>query len=204
LYSPSDDKAVILVSEELDAMLPQIREQNRVHLLLYAAPVTKSMLPFSRLAFYSMPSLPKGVVIPDWLILELSIFAGGLYLDYTYCCSLIKLLDVSEHQGTENMNPNKANVPLSKDPVHFLTEWLANRRSGQEVTHTPLGYVCQGRPLRPEHPFFSESGPARPSISSAAVVAHGQVVENDEDEDDEDMEDYEDYDIEGEVDLDVE
>lgn len=42
--------------------------------------------------------------------------------------------------------------------VGFLIEWLSLRRKGQDIMHTPIGYVCQGRPLNREHGFFSLQG----------------------------------------------
>jgi hypothetical protein len=37
----------------------------------------------------------------------------------------------------------------------FLQEWLALRRHGQDISHTPMGYVCQGCRIHHNHPFFS-------------------------------------------------
>src|SRR3954471_2268109 len=39
-------------------------------------------------------------------------------------------------------------------PLTFLQEWLAVRRKGQDFVHTPMGQVCQGKPLLENHPFF--------------------------------------------------
>ncbi|MCJ1350906.1 MAG: hypothetical protein MMC33_000887 [Icmadophila ericetorum] len=45
---------------------------------------------------------------------------------------------------------------FTRRPLTFLQEWLAVRRKGQDFAHTPLGYICQGKPLCASHPFFSK------------------------------------------------
>jgi hypothetical protein len=45
---------------------------------------------------------------------------------------------------------------FTKKPLTFLHEWLAVRRKGQDFAHTPMGYVCQGKPLTANHPFFAK------------------------------------------------
>jgi hypothetical protein len=47
--------------------------------------------------------------------------------------------------------------PFTSKPILFLREWLAVRRGGNSFKHTPLGYLCDGRPLSSNHPFFRES-----------------------------------------------
>ncbi|BCR85589.1 uncharacterized protein ACHE_21047A [Aspergillus chevalieri] len=44
----------------------------------------------------------------------------------------------------------------TKNTFAFLGEWLSLRRQGQNITHTPMGYVCQGWQLRSDHPFFTQ------------------------------------------------
>jgi hypothetical protein len=44
---------------------------------------------------------------------------------------------------------------FTKKPLTFLHEWLAVRRKGQDFAHTPMGYVCQGKQLTANHPFFA-------------------------------------------------
>lgn len=41
-------------------------------------------------------------------------------------------------------------------PLTFLQEWLAGcvRRRGQDFVRTPMGSVCQAKPLKASHPFF--------------------------------------------------
>jgi hypothetical protein len=58
---------------------------------------------------------------------------------------------------TEFVEPAKAASFCAK-PLSFLQEWLAFRRKGQDFTHTPMGYVCQGKGLTENHPFFGRVG----------------------------------------------
>lgn len=45
---------------------------------------------------------------------------------------------------------------FTSKPLTFLHEWLAVRRKGQDFAHTPMGHVCQGKPLTASHPFFGK------------------------------------------------
>jgi hypothetical protein len=38
----------------------------------------------------------------------------------------------------------------------FMQEWLSLRRKGQDFAQTPMGYICQGKVLKADHPFFSK------------------------------------------------
>ena len=54
-------------------------------------------------------------------------------------------------------------------PLTFLQEWLAVRRKGQDFAHTPMGHVCQDKPLTANHPFFGraeQEGIPRPKDST--------------------------------------
>ncbi|KAK6591814.1 hypothetical protein H4I96_12091 [Botrytis cinerea] len=44
---------------------------------------------------------------------------------------------------------------FTKNPIDFLLEWLTLRRKGQEIMHTPMGYICQARSLHEGLPFFA-------------------------------------------------
>ena len=43
----------------------------------------------------------------------------------------------------------------ARNTLAFLGEWLCLLRHGQDITQTPMGYVCQGWQLRSDHPFFT-------------------------------------------------
>ncbi|KAH6649391.1 hypothetical protein F5144DRAFT_542592 [Chaetomium tenue] len=155
LWNPTKQIALIVVPEEAELLIPMIRNRAaskqgpKVHLITYMAPLTRDMSHFDRLTFYALPPLPTDHQVPDWLSVELGIFAGRMYADFDDCTALRRYM---ERSGAEE-------PAFSASPAAFLLEWLALRRKGQNVTHTPVGYVCQGRPLRDDHHFFA----ARPA-----------------------------------------
>lgn len=136
------------------------------------------MLHFSRLGYYVLPQLPPGYIIPQWLSMEVAIFAGRLYLDFLEYQSIMKFFRLTG----SNFGAVDGSRELSvKDPVNFIREWLALCRKGQDITHTPMGYVCGGRQLHWTHPFFlAPRSQARESGGIDAWNQSGSEVDSDE------------------------
>lgn len=134
------------------------------------------MLQFSGLRYYSLPSLRSEHVIPQSLVIELGIFAGRLYLQYEECAPLVKYID--------NASMNRRSDATATETTSFILEWLSLRRRGQDIMHTPLGYVCQGRPLGIEHAFFVTNRAVDSSVAES-YRARGGEAQEDEDDDDE-------------------
>jgi hypothetical protein len=184
LYSPATLTALVIIAEEAEILIHSLRVQHtpaKVHLLTYSAPVTKKMLPFSGVAYHAVPKLPEDHVMPDWLTIEVGILAGRLYATFEECGRISKYIE-SHASGDQTGG-------LGKKAVSFLLEWLALRRKGQDVLHTPMGYICQGCPLDPAHAFFAVSGGKEEVVhQSGHVEEHENVVGDDgvEEEDDED------------------
>ncbi|KAI9765237.1 MAG: hypothetical protein M1840_007729 [Geoglossum simile] len=184
LWSPAIQTALIVIPEEAEELMPLLYETETpvTHLLTYATPVTRKMLHFNDLKYYSIPSLPTGWQAPTWLTIELGIFAGRLYFEFKEYNDLREYLGfrefttgapattenalaLTEHNSTgeaaENVieetetDTNRQTQSFTKKPLTFLQEWLAVRRKGQDFVHTPMGYVCHGKPLAASHPFFS-------------------------------------------------
>lgn len=147
LWSPRSQTGLVVIPEELELVLEQVRESPAVHLVAYAAPVTRSMIRFGSLQYFSLPALPKGYTFPSWLVVELGILAGRLYMTFDECTAMQAYVRRAEETG------------FCREAVGFLLEWLSLRRVGQDMMHTPAAYVCQGRPLRKEHAFFSQGQP---------------------------------------------
>jgi len=177
LWNPSQGTALILVPEEAELVIPiiqvMVRDQGTriaVHLVTYATPFTREMSHFNDLAFYTLPPLPAGHVVPEWLCVQLGIFAGKLYDGYEECMALKRWLD----EGPEA-------PAFADDPSGFLLEWLALRRQGMDVSHTPVGYVCQGRTLGQDHHFFTERLPGEGfGVEIAMGVASGEEDSSEE------------------------
>ncbi|OMP87747.1 hypothetical protein BK809_0007836 [Diplodia seriata] len=181
LWSTAADAAIVVVPEEAELLIPLLRNNATktpvtAHLLTYAPAVTRKMVHFSDLTYYAIPPLPRGWKAPDWLRVELGLFAGRLYFEYDEYAGIMRYLgiivDDQSEDGTHDdrllsdgemsdsvVVKKKASTtittPFTNRPLTFVREWLASRRKGQDFSHTPMGFVCQGRPLAADHPFFA-------------------------------------------------
>ena len=174
------DIALITIPEEAELLIPLLSESENspTRLLAYNAPVTRKMRHFNSLQYYALPSLPKDWAVPKWLPIELGIFAGFLYFDYSEYTSLLQYLGLQTNiskvveEGIDDLSPQDNNIvdtgektakanytqehrAIACKPLSFLQEWLAIRRKGQDFAQTPMGFVCQGKPLAETHPFFT-------------------------------------------------
>ncbi|KAI9782401.1 MAG: hypothetical protein M1816_001899 [Peltula sp. TS41687] len=229
LWSMVTDTAVIIIPEEAEIIIPLMRQikQPLTHLLTYAAPVTRKMLQhINNLKFYAIPALPTEWKAPMWLKIELGIFAGRLYFEYDEYSDLRKYLglaDATAHTGEITVGAMVSAEPSATDTaaarstqifttksLMFLQEWLAIRRKGQDFTHTPMGYVCQGKPFTAEHPFFAspENDTTLDNLESAELgyddekmkesvgVDTGEEIGFDEDGGDDEEANYDDEEVE--------
>ena len=155
LWSEISQTALIIIPEEAEALIPSMRATKvaSAYLLTYAAPVTRSMTHFDNLDYYTIPALPSGWKPPTWLRIELGIFAGRLYFDFEDYAPLCDYLGLDADDTRKN--GTTARETFATKPKEFLREWLAIRRPGQDITHTPMGYLCQGKKLEVTHPFFA-------------------------------------------------
>ena len=162
LWNPAKQTALVIIPEEAELLIPTIRQgigrKEAVHLITYMAPLARDMLPFDSLSFYALPPLsPDHQHVPEWLSMELGVFAGRTFAGSTDCLALRTAIE--HHDGA---------MLSSASPFAFLFEWLTLRRKGQDITHTPMGHVCRGRPLSRDHYFFV--GHAEPSSVSAEMA----------------------------------
>lgn len=149
-------------------------------MMVYAAPVTRNMLHFSNLSYYVLPQLLKSHAVPSWISVQLGVFAGSLYIEYTDCEILTQLLEHPECNDTQ-IATGSDNVAggLAINPASFLLEWLALRRNGQDVTNTPVGYLCEGRPLNENHYFFARRDIDGSQTVPSAVGGRGRGADED-------------------------
>ncbi|KAI9733803.1 MAG: hypothetical protein M1818_007070 [Claussenomyces sp. TS43310] len=206
LWSCVTEIALIIIPEEAELILPLVRDTKMLgtHLLTYAAPVTRKMLHFNRLDYYSVPSLPNRWKAPKRLKTDLGIFAGRLYFDYeeyrdlgeylafaedseklaTMAIGSLKpfMLDgsgesVEDAADEHKGEKNAVQVPsFTARPLTFLKDWLALRRKGQDFVHTPMGYICQGKALTASHPFFTKVESEVPSDTSGTEEEQENAV----------------------------
>ncbi|CAJ2504457.1 Uu.00g118510.m01.CDS01 [Anthostomella pinea] len=102
LYCAHPEAAIVVTPEEAECLISLIRKNQGngidqiVHLLTYAAPVTRRMMQFNRLDYYAIPSLPTRWRAPNWLSTELGFFAGRLYFEWEEYDGICKLLGIDE------------------------------------------------------------------------------------------------------------
>ncbi|CAK7266784.1 hypothetical protein SEPCBS57363_002268 [Sporothrix epigloea] len=157
IWCPATETGIVVIPEEFELLIPDIRKSIHVHLVAYAAPVTKSMLDFSSLKYYSFPALPEDYTMPTWLPIQMGILAGRLYMNFDETMHMARYIGQPQTTEIVEDNENPVAEEFCSNPTTFLLEWLPLRRSAQEALHTPAAYVCQGRPLPPDHRFFSHS-----------------------------------------------
>lgn len=172
----------MVVPEEAELLMPRLRRLHspRVWLLSYAAPVTKSMQALSSRAYSFIPSDIMDDPLPTWLTVELNVFAGGLHFKFEHYEPLLAWL---QDTSTVGISSSKVECKLvAEQPLKFLLEWLTYRRQTEEIHYTPMGFVCQRKPLRPDHDFFV-TGHETPYRGSMKTVVPGRVRTSSEDED---------------------
>ncbi|XXH02381.1 hypothetical protein Hte_008756 [Hypoxylon texense] len=161
LWSPSTETALVVIPEEAELLIAMLRitaVEWPVHLIAYAAPVTKAMLSFNNLDYYSLPALPPGYAFPGWFRLELGLLSGRLYIHSAEWDSLDRHLQQSAPSSEGNTADGMMTLGgIADDPASFLLEWLTLLRKTQDVLQTPMGYICTGRTPGPNHPFLSLS-----------------------------------------------
>ena len=201
-------------AERLISIIRDAR-QHPTHLLTYAAPVTRKMLHFNNLGYYAVPALTPNWQPPKWLKIELGIIAGRLYFEWEEYEDLLAYLGLRKDSVEPPKTPKTLKEPFSPTsftvdgpaesaleevdldgcvrqdqsftakPLTFLQEWLAVRRKGQDFTHTPMGYVCQGKPLAANHPFFGRAendGAAKAAAANAGQGKHWKANGTSEDD----------------------
>lgn len=161
LWSPSTQTALVVIPEEAELLIAMLRltaDKSPVHLIAYAAPVTKAMLSFNNFDYYSLPALPAGYEFPGWFRLELGLLSGRLYIHSAEWDSLgLHLQSPSEGNTEPEPADGVTRSAIADDPASFLLEWLTLLRKTQDVLQTPMGYICTGRTPGPNHPFLSLS-----------------------------------------------
>lgn len=160
LWSPVTMTALVVSDYEANALIPLIHDVSPpiVHLIVYAAPITKSMVIFDELKFFSIPSLPNNWQAPTWLVRDLGLIAGRTYFDYdkqySAVCEALGLptpatrtADLDAEMPFADGENGVPLEPFSPSPLLFMQEWLAIRRKGQDFSQTMMGEICGGRRL---------------------------------------------------------
>ncbi|KAI9901102.1 hypothetical protein N3K66_002919 [Trichothecium roseum] len=204
LWCPEEEIAIVVIPEEAERLIPVLRneESPRVWLLSYAPAVTKAMQPLSSTPYCFVPPRNTHEPLPTWLSVELNVFAGGLHFRYEEYKPLLSWLGVDDNgspEGSDAGEGGAAGISSAKVqcklpaalPLKFLLEWLTYRRQTEEILYTPMGFVCQRKPLQPDHQFFVARAAAAAGNGVMNRLAPGRAQTSDGDEDDDEDSDWE-------------
>jgi len=157
LWSKTTNVALIISPYEAEKLFDDICASEHVHLIMYAPPVTRKMLCFDTMDFYTVPALPHGWSAPKWLVRALGLFAGRLYFTFAEYDAMAEYLNFQYQSGTQETGarPVARVQPFCQRPIPFVTGWTQIRRNDQDFTQTPMGFLCRSRPLTSDHVFFA-------------------------------------------------
>ncbi|EHK46815.1 hypothetical protein TRIATDRAFT_291137 [Trichoderma atroviride IMI 206040] len=189
LWSPSTETALVIISEELESIMPMLRDQKKpcVWLLCYAAPVTRSMQSFNSLVYYTIPSWTNDTLFPEFLAVEIGIVAGRLYFNYSEYKYLLFWLGIVSDEGRDEISNGRTFMTCGfpfKKALNFLQEWLTYRRQTLDILHTPMGFVCQRRSLYNSHSFFASNTSNFQNIHQIARFRNSSIDGQESDDND--------------------
>jgi len=169
--SPSGPTFLILSPFEVNQLLLEIRTSKFVRLHIYTPRTHKTSRPCDDLLLHSIPTVPPDWTAPAFLVDQLNLFAGQLYLrDYStyirvcrFLCVYAKDLEDGgsfEVQSDGFIQP--AHRPLralracsfQRSPLPFLRDLIGLRRMSMKFSLTHMGKILDGRLLR-EEDFFN-------------------------------------------------
>ena len=133
----------------------RLQEKSKIHMITYAALVTKNMMHFNGLLYYVISSLLIDYAVLDWLSIELEIFAGRLYMNFAECAVLKRYLRLEDSFNLQSSSEHVDDIFI-KNSINFLLNWLTLRRKRHDIMHTFMNYVCQERLLHSNHFFFAD------------------------------------------------
>ncbi|KAK3307698.1 uncharacterized protein B0T15DRAFT_415095 [Chaetomium strumarium] len=145
LWSELTETAIILIPEEAEHIIQMMHAEKthpKISLITYASPVTRKMLAFDNLTFFSMPALPQGWVAPQWLKTELGLLAGRLYFEWHEYDALCKFLGITEGSSSgsdeETDDVSVDDDEYSDDEIEDVDDDLPvkNEENGHTITTT--------------------------------------------------------------------
>jgi len=105
---------------------------------------------------YYVSSPTDGYTGLDWLSIELGIFAGRLYINFPVCAPLTNYIQLADKNWYKlPAKSHQARWHLYQESCRPPTRVAYGLPQGADIMHTPIGYICQGRPLHKNHPFFA-------------------------------------------------
>ncbi|KAF3059449.1 hypothetical protein GL218_04957 [Daldinia childiae] len=156
LYATSPEAAIIVTPEEAEHLIQIIQETEKekqrcpTRLLTYAAPVTRRMMHFNKLSFYSMPPLPPDWKPSEWITTELGFFAGRLYFEFSEYDSICRMLgiDVSK-PGIDEFDSSETDTTEQQTSSTTEKSSVATSPSSNEV-HRVIESPLNEKPQKPK------------------------------------------------------
>ncbi|KAG1761304.1 hypothetical protein EDD22DRAFT_985840 [Suillus occidentalis] len=155
---------VVMSPNEVNTLLPDIRNSNVVHLCIYTPRTTNTMKACDDLRLYQVPSTPY-LTPSEPLICQLNLFAGQLYFSshgmYLRTCNFLGLNApdlgnehlIADSDGfikEENRPSARAWCSFKRSQLPPLKELFGMRRKGVGYLPTHLGKMLNGRILTEE------------------------------------------------------
>ncbi|KAG2337797.1 hypothetical protein BDR05DRAFT_894660 [Suillus weaverae] len=155
---------VVMSPNEVDTLLPDIRNSNVVHLCVYTPRTTNTMKACDDLRLYCVPSTAH-LTPSEPLICQLNLFAGQLYFSsyemYLRTCNFLGLNApdlgdedvIADSDGfirEENRPSARASCLFKQSQLPPLKKLFGMRRKGMGYLPTHLGKVFNGRILTKE------------------------------------------------------
>ncbi|KAG2112538.1 uncharacterized protein F5147DRAFT_791077 [Suillus discolor] len=152
---------VVMSPNEVDALLPDIRNSNAVQLCVYTPRTTNTMKACDDLRLYRVPSTPHPIPAEP-LICQLNLFAGQLYFSsyemYLRTCNFLGLNApdlgdeelIADSDGfirEENRSSARASCLFKGSQLPPLKKLFGMRRKGTGFLPTHLGKMFNGRIL---------------------------------------------------------
>ena len=173
------------------------------------------MLALNKLTYLTVPGWPRDGKLPGWLAIELGVLSGRLYFEYAEYKNILAWLGLSDEAEAEaeveaeagsEAGPGpwsrpSAGLPIKK-PLKFLQEWVSLKRQTQDISYTPVGFLCQRKELHADHFFFTSAERHEHDASAArragGGIQRGRDAESEDDEDEDEDEDEDGDEVEDE------
>ncbi|KAI5273021.1 hypothetical protein E4T47_03715 [Aureobasidium subglaciale] len=161
VLSSSKTKRLLVISPfELNELLHVIKASEHVRLHTFAARLTKKMLNFGNMDFYTFPETSG---CDEGPVRELELFAGSLYVPnahvYGKYCDFLGLLSPSRRSTVADFvkdgyvekdaraSLDWKDCPFQKNPLPFWKQALTLRNYGQGFEYTHMGSILNGKAL---------------------------------------------------------
>ncbi|KAM0718943.1 hypothetical protein Q7P37_006015 [Cladosporium fusiforme] len=159
--SSNVDYAMIISEYEANQLLPLMKDSKRVTLHSYKARCNAAYNALDKLDLFALSANPTPHAVPRPLSMQLSLFAGQLYIssyaDYLEICNFLGICTTNESEqqgwkvGTDGFILGDAQGKaggasgLTKSPMSFFKVLMSRiRRNGDGISKTDMGRLLEG------------------------------------------------------------